>query len=237
MALFSGHISLLFSRCPETRPRQGGDNLDRPVVLRKVMEVLSAKGFNKASIANLTSATGLGFGVLRKTFGTKDEILRAAILFCAETEACLARSLCVSRGLAEKPFSRCSKRMCGCARHWPRHCGCLFMFNAFIVPPDEAELQDLLTEKRRSLSKHIRARLARSVRERELPEGANCEALANLCLTLLSGLTFRVLDGAPPSLLFRSIELFVKGLGFRVRRNHSGPPAGRRSAPNRARNS
>lgn len=49
----------------ETRPRQGGDNLDRPVVLRKVMEVLSAKGFNKASIANLTSATGLGFGVLR----------------------------------------------------------------------------------------------------------------------------------------------------------------------------
>jgi hypothetical protein len=110
------------------------------------------------------------------------------------------------------------------------------MFNAFIVPPDEAELQDFLTEKRRSLSKHIRARLARSVREGELPASANCEALANLCLTLLSGLTFRVLDGAPPSLMFRSIELFVKGLGFRVRRNYAGPRPAPRSTPNRARN-
>jgi len=198
---------------------------------------LSAKGFNKASIANLTSATGLGFGTLRKTFGTKDEILRAAIRFCAETEVCLAQEpLRVSRTGREAILAMFEENV-RLRRHWPRHCGCLFMFNAFIVPPDEAELQDFLTEKRRSLSKHIRARLARSVREKELPEGANCEALANLCLTLLSGLTFRVLDGAPPSLLFRSIELFVKGLGFRVRRNHSGTRAGRRSAPNRVRNS
>src|SRR5580704_10436319 len=98
----------------ETRPRQGGDNLDRPVVLRKVMEVLSVKGFNKASIANLTSATGLGFGVLRKTFGTKDEILRARSYFAPKRRRAWPRSFCVSRGLAEEPFSRCSKRMCGC---------------------------------------------------------------------------------------------------------------------------
>jgi AcrR family transcriptional regulator len=202
----------------ETRPRQGGNNLDRPVVLRKVMEVLSAKGFNKTSIANLTSATGLGFGTLRKTFGTKDEILRAAIRFCAETEVCLAQEpLRVSRTGGEAILAMLEENV-RLRRNWPGHCGCLFMFNAFIVPPDEAELQDFLTEKRRSLSKHIRTRLARSVRERELPEDANCEALANLCLTLLSGLTFRVLDGAPPGLLFRSIELFVDALGFRVRR-------------------
>jgi AcrR family transcriptional regulator len=221
----------------ETRPRQGGDNLDRPIVLRKVMEVLSAKGFAKTSIADLTSATGLAHGALHKAFGTRHEILRAAIRFCAETEVCLAQEpLRVSRTGREAILAMFEENV-RLRRHWPRHCGCLFMFNAFIVPPDEAELQDFLTEKRRSLSKHMRARLARSVRERELPEGANCEALANLCLTLLSGLTFRVLDGAPPSLLFRSIELFVKGLGFRVRRNHSGTRAGRRSAPNRVRNS
>jgi AcrR family transcriptional regulator len=202
----------------ETRPRQGGDNLDRPVVLRKVIEVLSAKGFNKASIANLTNATGLGFGALRNTFGSRDEILRAAIRFCAETEACLAQEpLRVSPTGKEAILSMLEENVRLC-RHSPRQCGCLFMFNAFVVPPNEAELQDFLTDKRRSLSKHIRARLARSVRERELPEDANCEALANLCLTLLSGLTFRVLDGAPPGLLFRSIELFVDALGFRVRR-------------------
>jgi AcrR family transcriptional regulator len=75
----------------ETRPQQGGNNLDRPVVLRKVMEVLSAKGFSKTSIAELTGATGLGFGALRKAFGPRDEILRTAIRFCADTEASLAQ--------------------------------------------------------------------------------------------------------------------------------------------------
>jgi AcrR family transcriptional regulator len=204
----------------ETRSRQGGNNLDRPAVLRKVMEVLSVKGFNKASIVDLTSTTGLGFGALRKAFGTRDEILRAAIRFCAETEACLAQEpLRVSRTGGEAILAMLEENV-RLRRHWPGHCGCLFAFNPFVVPPDEAELQDFLTDKRRSLSKHIRARLARSVREGELPQSANCEALANLSLTLLSGLTFRVLDGAPPGLLFRSIELFVDALGFRVRRTN-----------------
>ena len=221
----------------ETRSQQGGNNLDRPDLLRKVMEVLSAKGFAKASITDLTSATGLGFDGLRKAFGPRDEILRAAIRFCAETEACLAQEPLRVSPTGREAILAMFEENVRLRRHWPRHCGCLFLFNAFIVPPEDADLRDFLAEKRRSLSKHIRSRLAQSVSEGELPEGANCEALANLCLTLLSGLTLRVLDGAPPSLLFRSIELFVKGLGFRVRHNHSGPPAGRHSAPNRARNS
>ena len=221
----------------EMRSRQGGDNLDRPAVLRKVMEVLSAKGFSKASIADLTSATGLGIGALRKAFGTRDEILRATIRFCAEAEASLAHEpLRVSPTGREAILAMLEENV-RLRRHWPRHYGCLFAFNAFVVPPDEAELQDFLTEKRSSLSKHIRARLARSVTEGELPEGVNCEAIANLCVTLLSGLTFRVLDGAPASLLFRSIELFVKGLGFRVRRNYAGPRPAPRSTPNRDRKS
>jgi hypothetical protein len=37
---------------------------------------------------------------------------------------------------------------------------------------------------------------------------------------LLSGLTLRVQDGAPPGLLFRSNGLFVDALGFRVRRTN-----------------
>ena len=81
----------------ETRLPQRGITVDRPVVLRKVMEVLSVKGFAKASIADLTRAAGLGYRTLHKAFGTRDEILRAAIRFCADSEASLAQEpLCVS---------------------------------------------------------------------------------------------------------------------------------------------
>jgi AcrR family transcriptional regulator len=204
----------------ETRPRTGADTVDRSAALRKVMEVLSAKGFAKASIADLKSAVGPGYGALNKAFRTRDEILRAAIRFCADTEACLAQEpLRVSPTGREAILAMLEENV-RLRRHWPRYCGCLFTFNAFIVPPEDADLQDFLTERRRSLSKHIRARLARSAREGELPKRANCEALANLCITVLSGLTFRVLDGASPGVLFRSIGLFVDALGFRMHRTN-----------------
>ena len=202
----------------ETRLQHSGTALSPSVVLRQVMEVLSLKGFAKASIADLTTAAGVGYVTLRKAFGTRDQILRAAIQFCADTEASLAQEpLRVSPTGREAILSMLQENV-RLRRHWPKYCGCLFTINAFVIPPEEADLRDLLTEKRRSLSKQIRSRLARSVTEGELPKDANPEVLANLCFTLLSGLTVRVLDGAPPHLLFRSIELFVNAIGFGPRR-------------------
>jgi AcrR family transcriptional regulator len=206
----------------ETRLPQRGNDVDRPVVLRKVMEVLSVKGFAKASIADLTSAAGLGYRTLHKAFGSRDEILRAAIQFCADSEASLAQEpLRVSPSGKEAILSMLEENV-RLRRHWPRFCGCLFTFNAFIVPPEEDDLQHFLAERRRSLSKQIRSRLAQSVNDGELPEDTNCEAVANLCLTVLGGLNLRVLDGAPAVLLFRSIEIFVKALGFTQGRRASG---------------
>jgi AcrR family transcriptional regulator len=75
----------------ETRLPQRGNDVNRPAVLRRVMEVLSLKGFAKASISDLTSAAGLDYRRLHKAFGTRDEILRAAIQFCADNEALLAQ--------------------------------------------------------------------------------------------------------------------------------------------------
>src|SRR5579863_6872271 len=209
----------LMANKTETRPRQDADAVNRAAALRNVMEVLSAKGFAKASIADLKSAVGPGYGALRKAFGTRDEILRAAVRFCADTEACLAQEPLRVSPTGREAIVAMFEENVRLRRHWPRYCGCLFTFNAFIVPPEDADLQDFLTEKRRSLSKQIRSRLAQSVSEGELPKGTNCETLANLCFTLLSGITFRVLDGALPGLLFQSIEMFVDSLGFTRRRS------------------
>jgi AcrR family transcriptional regulator len=203
----------------KARPRQGADAVDHSAALRDVMEALSAKGFAEASISDLKSAVGPAYGALRKAFGTRDEILRAAIRFCADTEATLANEPLRVSPTGKEAILAMLEENVRLRRHWPRYCGCLFTFNAFIVPPEDADLQDFLTEKRRSLSKQIRSRLAQSVSEGELPKGTNCETLANLCFTLLSGITFRVLDGALPGLLFQSIEMFVDSLGFTRRRS------------------
>ena len=219
----------------ETRPRKSGTAVDRATVLRKIMQVLSVKGFAQVSIADLTNATGVDERTLQKAFGTRKEILRTAIQFCADTEASLAQEpLRVSPTGREAILAMLEENV-RLRRHWPGYCGCLFMFNGFIVPPDETDLRDFLFEKRRSLSKHVRARFAKSVKEGELPDDANCQALTDLCLTILGGLTFRVLDATPPSLLFRSIELFVSAIGFSTPRDAQKQRVARGSTPRRAR--
>jgi AcrR family transcriptional regulator len=200
-----------------TRQPQGGDAADRLAALRNVMEVLSEKGFAKTSIADLRTGAGR-YAALHKAFGAREDILRAAIRSCAETEASLAyETLRVSPTGREAVLAMLEENV-RLRRHSPRYCGCLFSSDTLIVPVEETDLHEFLVETRRTLTKHIRARLVQSVTEGELPARVNCEALANLCLTLLSGLTFRVLDGTPPGLLFRSIEMFVNSLGFRARR-------------------
>lgn len=202
----------------EPRPREGCSAADRPFVLRKVMEVLSVKGFARASIADLADAAGVDYRTLNKTFGTHEDILRSAIRYCAEAEASLAQEPLRVSPTGKEAILAMLEENVRLRRHWPRSCACLFTFNAFIVPSDDADLQHFLFEKRRTLAKHIRSRLVQSVREGELAEGTNCEVLANLCITHLGGLGLRVLDGAPTPLLVRSIKLFVDALGFRSRR-------------------
>src|SRR5580693_5829789 len=108
----------------ETRPRQGGDAVNRSVVLRKVMEVLSLKGFARTSIADITTAAGVDYRTLHKAFGTRDQILRAAIRFCADTEASLAQEpLRVSPTGRDAILSMLEENV-RLHRHWPRYCGC-----------------------------------------------------------------------------------------------------------------
>ena len=126
------------------------------------MDILSEKGFVKTSIADLRSAVGYGYAALHKAFGTREGILRAAIRCCAEMEASLAyEPLRVSPTGREAVLAMLEENV-RLRRHWPRYCGCLFTFNAFVVPPDDGDLQEFLTEKRRSLAKQIRRRLAQS---------------------------------------------------------------------------
>jgi AcrR family transcriptional regulator len=198
----------------QVRPHSSQKQLNRPAVLRNVMRVLLVKGFADTSMTDLTKAASMNRRSLYKAFGTKEEIVGAAIRFCAESEACLAHEpLRMSHSGKEAISCMLEENVRLCGR-WPRVRGCLFTLNAFIIPTQDPGLQEFLSEQRRSLQKPVRDRVAQSVVEGELPEDTNVDAVANLCLAVLGGLTFRVIDGTPKGLLLRSIELFVNGLGF-----------------------
>lgn len=123
---FVGRAFAVMANRIATRPQQRGNAMDRSVVLRKVMEVLAVKGFANVSIADLTSAAGVGPSTLQKAFGTRDEILRAAIQCCVDSAASLAHEpLHISPTGREAILSMLQENI-RLRRHGPRYCCCLF---------------------------------------------------------------------------------------------------------------
>jgi AcrR family transcriptional regulator len=209
-----------------TRTSPGKTNAEhRSHILRKVMEILALKGYAKVSMADIENIAGVGRSALHDTFGSREDILRDAIHFCADTEASLADEPLRVSATGREAISAMLEENVRLHRYWPRNFGCLFTINPFVIPPAEADLRDFLSDRRRSLAKQIRSRLVRSVSEKELTEDTNCEALANLCLAVLSGLTIRILDGTSPALIFRSIEAFINGIGFNAAQAATQPRA------------
>ena len=65
------------------RPR----SFDRTTALRRAMEVFWRKGYDNASMADLTAAMGINPPSLYAAFGSKEELYRAAIHHFAATES------------------------------------------------------------------------------------------------------------------------------------------------------
>jgi AcrR family transcriptional regulator len=193
---------------------RGGKALNRAAVLRNIMGILLVKGFDGTSITDLAKVTGLSPGSFHKAFGAKRKIAAEAIRFCAESEACLAREpLRTSETGKEAILSMLEENIRLCGR-WPRFRCCLFVLNGSVVSMQDTSPADFVSEQRRSLEKYLRTRLAQAVRDGELPRGIRVDAIANLCLVVMGGIGFRVLDGTPKALLFQSVKLFVNALGF-----------------------
>jgi hypothetical protein len=82
-------------------------------------------------------------------------------------------------------------------------------------------------ERRFALRGQILKRLEHSVREGELPEDADVEALSCLCMSFVSGLAASLEDGISGDSLEDSIALFVESVGFhKVRMPKRRSPSG-----------
>ncbi|WP_262338598.1 TetR/AcrR family transcriptional regulator, partial [Bordetella pertussis] len=79
------------------RPR----SFERTEALRQAMEVFWSKGYEGASLADLTSAMGINAPSLYAAFGSKEALFREAVQRYADTEGARTR-----RALLEAPDAR-----------------------------------------------------------------------------------------------------------------------------------
>ncbi len=174
------------------RPR----SFDRSAALARAMELFWTKGYEGASISDLTEAMGIGSPSLYAAFGSKEALFREAIELYGRTEgpaiwdavenAPDARSAVAGFLTATAhSFSRPGK---------PR--GCMVVLSQLNPTEASASVCAALRENRAQGQSGLERRLRRAVEVGELAPGTDVAALAAFYLTVQQGMSIQARDGA-----------------------------------------
>lgn len=187
------------ARRPRGRPRA----FDREVALDAAMQVFWRKGFEAASIADLTAAMGINPPSLYAAFGDKEELFRAALdRYIQRAESCPYADEPTARGAIERLLTFLATDLTESGH--PR--GCLMMMAAATASNASSKLQKMLSEKRAESREHLKARIKQGMREGDVPPGTDAGALADFYSAIITGLSQQARDGSARRSLLATVE-------------------------------
>jgi AcrR family transcriptional regulator len=183
------------------RPR----TFDTDQALDRALEVFWRKGFEGASICDLTSAMGINPPSLYAAFGNKEALFRRALDRYAETKGEFVREA------LDKPKARdaVAALLHGTVRHLTdksNPAGCLLVQGIAGAGEHAQCIRDELSARRAASEKAICERLKRGQAEGDLPADADPASLARFISTVTQGMAIQAASGASRKSLERVVE-------------------------------
>ena len=174
------------------RPR----SFDRDAALRRAMEVFWTKGYEGASISDLTEAMGIGSPSLYAAFGSKEALFREAIELYGRTEGPqiwdVVENAPDARAAVEGFLTATAHSFARPGK--PR--GCMVVLSQLNTTEASASVCAALRENRAQGQAGLERRLRRAVEVGELAPGTDVAALAAFYLTVQQGMSIQARDGA-----------------------------------------
>lgn len=198
-----GKVTRLRKRLlPPGRPKA----FDPDKALEAALRVFWQKGYEGASLADLTAAMGINKPSLYGTFGDKVELFRKVADHYMRTHAgFLAEALSEpsARGAIKRVLTETARALTDPRN--PR--GCLLVQSA-LACGDEADcIKKELAVRRETGELLLRNRLLRAQREGEIPASADVGALAKFYVTIMRGMSVESSAGATRRDLERVIDM------------------------------
>jgi AcrR family transcriptional regulator len=190
---------------PKGRPRE----FDVEKALDRALKVFWRKGYEGASLPELTRAMGINRPSLYAAFGNKEALFRQVLDRYAAGPASFVREALgepTSRAVAERVLGGAIDMLTG--PRGPR--GCLLVHGALACGEAAESVRRELAARRAAGEAAIRRRFERAAAEGDLPAGACPADLARYVVTVLHGLAVQAAGGADCEDLRRVVELALR---------------------------
>ncbi|TDD06265.1 TetR/AcrR family transcriptional regulator [Nonomuraea deserti] len=172
------------------RPRE----FDIDEALERAMQVFWERGYEGATLSDLTGAMGITKTSMYAAFGNKEQLFRRALERYTEGPASYARRALeepTARGVAEA-LLRGAVRTTTLSEGHP---GCLAVQGALAASDGGRPAHDLLVGWRNDAALRLEERLQRAVDEGDLPRDADAGRLARYIMTVAFGIAVQAAGG------------------------------------------
>ena len=163
--------------------------------LTKALEVFWSKGYEGASLTDLTEAMGITRPSLYAAFGNKEALFRKALdLYEQEKMAYVGRALGEpsARRVAETMLRGAVETACNCdGAH-----GCLRVISSVACGPAAQSIHDEVIERSNQGKRALVARFEQARAEGDLPSSVDPEGLTRVLVSFLQGISVQANQGA-----------------------------------------
>jgi AcrR family transcriptional regulator len=182
-------------------------SFDRQAALERAMHVFWQRGYEAASVADLTAAMGITPPSLYTAFGDKERLFLEAIEAYLEGPGAFGQ-----RALAEEPTARNAvlRLLEEGAAELTDEChpqGCMMVMATTNCSAAAEHVQALVAKRRALYVRSMAERIQQGVDEGELPAGTDAFALANFYSTVYQGMSMQAKDGASRESLLATVKM------------------------------
>ncbi len=180
------------------------------------MEVFWRKGYDDASLGDLTTAMGINPPSLYAAFGDKEALYVEALRHYLDEKACRETfwaDVPTARAAVEGLLLHSAKTLPGASA------GCMLVMSG--LNTSSSKVRKAAIACRANAESILKKRIERGIREGELPAGTDAGALAKFYETVLQGLSIQAADGASPKSLQAVVANAMRAWPERSKRRRS----------------
>jgi AcrR family transcriptional regulator len=177
--------------------------------LQAAIGVFAEKGFEGASLADLTSAMGINRFSLYATFGNKEQLyVKAMEGFNAARKQYVTAIL--AGNSARESVARLLKQSVENFTAHQGHGTCFVTQGPLTSAEASKETRKLMADRRAEVEQAIRHRLEQAIKEGEMPPDVSAEDLARMFAVLIQGFALQAQHGGTQEELLRVVDLAME---------------------------